>query len=393
MQIGEYLSTKNLEVPPISHISLSRALFQNTSVEVKPILDEKREEKPFCSVIIVTYNGKNLLGRFLPSIMNLDYENLEVIIVDNASTDNSVQFLKEHYSNCKVVKSPQNFGTAEGSNLGIPYAKGEYILWLSNDMELDPSLLRWMVKTAECSPKIGICTCKMRRITAQGKKLNIIDSVGAEIDRFGFPSARGINEPDKGQLDETSEVFFSFGGAMLIKKELINKIGAYDPTFFTLADDIDLCWRAHLAGYQVVVQPQALLYHRVSATLGTTFGRSKKRYMAEKNTFRMLIKNYSSSTLAKILPQYLGLLTAEITLFLMLRKLRLVTAYLQAILWNLHNFKDTWTWRMAVQRLRVISDREIQKMMHKKSFKIKILKEFLRARKSASWQAYFGETN
>jgi len=354
-------------------------------------LNIESNKNPLCSVIIINYNGRKLLKRFLPSIERLNYENYEVIIIDNASRDDSVLFVKSHYPQFKIVKNPQNFGTAEGSNSGIPHAKGEYILWLSNDMELDPSLLRLMVETAESSPDIGVCTCKMRRITVQGEKLNIIDSVGGDIDIFGFPSARGINEPDKGQLDEVSEVFFSFGGAMLIKQEVINKIGAYDPTFFTLADDIDLCWRAHLAGYKVVVQPKAVLYHRVSATLGTIFRRSRKRYVSEKNTFRMLLKNYSSSTLAKVLPPYLGLLTAEITLFLMLRKFRLVTAYLKAILWNLYNFRDAWTQHVAIQQLRVISDKDIQKMMYRKSFKIKILKEFLGARKSASWQAYFGE--
>jgi len=161
---------------------------------------------------------------------------------------------------------------------------------------------------------------------------------------------------------------------MLIKREVINRIGGYDPKFFTLADDIDLCWRAHVAGYKVIVQPKALLYHGVSATLGTIIGRSRKRYLSERNTFRMLLKNYSSSTLVRLLPLYLGLLMAEMALFLMLRKIRLVIAYLQATLWNLRNFRDTWTRHMAIQQLRVTSDKDIQKMVHKKSFKIKILR-------------------
>jgi len=358
---------------------------------VKVGLNIESDKKPLCSVIVINYNGRGLLKRFLPSIEELEYEDYEVIIVDNASNDDSVLFVKSKYPQFKIVKNSENFGTAEGSNKGISDAKGDYILWLSNDMELEPSLLQLMVETAESSPEIGICTCKMRRITVQGEKLNIIDSVGGDIDIFGFPSARGINEPDKGQLDEIGEVFFSFGGAMLIKREVINKIGAYDPTFFTLADDIDLCWRAHLAGYKAVVQSKAVLYHRVSATLGTVFGRSRKRYISEKNTFRMLLKNYSSLTLAKLLPLYLGLLMAEITLFLVLRKFRLVTAYLQAILWNLHNFRDTWTQHLKIQQLRAVGDKDIQRMMCRKSFKIKILKEFLTTRKSASWQAYFGE--
>jgi GT2 family glycosyltransferase len=183
-------------------------------------------------VIVNDYNGRDLLARFLLSIAKLDFDNYEVVIVDNTSTDDSVSFVKKNYPNFKVVVNPQNYGTAEGSNRGIPHAKGEYILFLSNDMQIDPSMLRLMVETAESSPDIGICTCKIRRITPGGEKLNSIDSVGGDVDVFGFPSACGINEPDKGQLDEVSEILFSFGGAMLIKRKVIDKIGAYDPTFF-----------------------------------------------------------------------------------------------------------------------------------------------------------------
>lgn len=348
-------------------------------------------EVPLVSVIVVNHNGRDLLARFLPSIAKLDYDNYEVIVVDNASTDDSVSFVTNNYPYFKLIVNTRNLGTAGGSNYGIPHARGEYILFLSNDMELNPSLLRLMVQTAESSPDIGICTCKMRRITPEGEKLSILDSVGGNVDIFGFPSARGINEPDEGQLDAMSEVFFSFGGAMLIKRKAIDAIGAYDPEFFTLADDIDLCWRARLAGYKIVVQPKAVLYHRVSATLGTKFSRSKKRYWSERNTFRMLLKNCSSSTLAELLPLYFGLLMFEMALFLVLRKTSLTIAYLRAMLWNLYNFKDTWTRHIAIQERRVVSDKDIQKMMYRKSFKIKILKEFLETRKDMSWRIYFGE--
>ena len=343
---------------------------------------------PLCSVIIINYNGKDLLARFLPSIERLDYKNYEVIIVDNASTDDSKSFVKNNYPHFKLVESPQNLGTAEGSNIGIPYAKGDYILWLSNDMEVDPLLLRRLIETAESSPEIGICTCKMRRLMPDAKKTDIIDRIGGDVDIFGFPSARGINEKDRGQLDRVTEVFFSFGGAMLIKQEIIDKIGAYDPTFFTLTDDIDLCWRARLAGYKVVAQPKALLYHRVSATI-ETFRRSRTRYLSERNTLRAILKNYSTFTLIKILPQYFALLIAEMGFMFMIRSPPLVLSGIKAIVWNLINFRDTWSWHEKNQNFRVISDKDIQKSMHKKPFKIKIFKEYLKTGHSRSWQAFF----
>lgn len=347
-------------------------------------------EHPSASIIIPSYNGRELLERFIPSIVAQDYYNFEVIIVDNASSDLTDSFIRENYPDIKVVESNKNAGTAEGSNLGLRAATGEYILWLSNDMELEPEFLSRLLRTIESERDIGICTCKMRRITSSGEKLDVIDSVGADLDELAFPSARGINQPDKGQLDKRTEVFFSFGGAMLVKRSVIEEIGAYDPKFFTLADDIDLCWRAHLAGYKVVVEPAAVLYHRVSATLGTVFRRSQKRFMSERNTLRMLIKNYSLATLVRVLPLYFGQLLAESFFLLVTRRMRMVEAYGRALAWNLSNFADTWRLHVAIQKMRTVRDPQIRELMYTGSFKIRIYGDFLRNRRSESWAAYFG---
>ena len=346
---------------------------------------------PLCSIVVINYNGKDLLAQFLPSVVNLHYPNKEVIVVDNASMDGSAEFVEAHFPEVKVVRSAENLGTAEGSNLGARHAHGEYIFWVSNDMELAPDLLDYLIETAESDPKIGICTCKMRRITAEGEKLNIIDSVGANVDRFGFPDARGINQPDRGQLDHAGEVFFSFGGAMLIKRSVLEHIGGYDSALFTLGDDIDLCWRAHLAGYKVVVDPRAVLYHRVSATLGSSFGRSRKRYWSERHTLRVLLKNYAVTTLLWVLPCYLALLLAEICFFCVLRKFAIARADLEAVLWNIRKLPETLRLRREVQHLRRIPDREVQKRMLKRPQKLILFFDFVRNSKAPHWRGYFGE--
>jgi hypothetical protein len=346
---------------------------------------------PFCSIIIVSYQGRELLKRFLPSIANLEYPSFEVIIVDNASSDGSVEFVKKQFPQFKVIENKENFGTAQGSNIGAREAKGDYIFWLSNDMELEPLMLNYMIQKAKSDEKIGICTCKMRRITEQGDKLNIIDSVGGDIDVFGFPYMRGVNQEDNGQWDNSDEVFFSFGGAMLIKREVFEKTGGYDKRTFTLGDDIDLSWRVRLLGYKVVVEPKAVLYHRVSATLGTSFGRSQKRFMSERNTLMMLIKNYSLLALLGMLSLYLLILLGEITFFLLLGKFSLVKSGIRAISWNVKHIKDTLQCRREIQKQRIISDSQIFKLMKKKSFKICIFLEFLKFYKTENWIDYFGE--
>lgn len=352
---------------------------------------DKMKDHPLCSVIIVTYNGKDLLKRFLPSIVAQDYPNYEVIIVDNASSDGTAKFVKENYPNFRIVACDENYGTAEGSNTGAKHCKGEYILWLSNDMELEPDFIRLLVERSESDPKIGICTCKMRRWDTNNNKTNIIDSVGGNIDIFGFPDARGINQVDNGQLNGFGEVFFSFGGAMLIKREVFEKTGGYDRCYFTLGDDIDLSWRTWLLGYKVTAEPGAVLYHRVSATLGTLFGRSQKRFWSERNTLRSILKNYSFYNLIMVLPGYFSLSLAEMTFFLALGKTQLTIAEIRAITWNIKNLADTLEQREHIQHTRVIGDGEIKKRMLKRPQKIEVFRYYLKNRHTEEWKRYFGE--
>ena len=345
------------------------------------------------SVVILNYNGRKLLEQFLPSVVDLTYPNREVIIVDNASTDGSVEFINQRYPQYKVIQNKENFGTAEGSNIGARQARGDYIFWLSNDMELEPYMLNYMIEKAESDKKIGICTCKMRRITAEGERLNIIDSVAGNLDILGFPYMRGVNEEDKGQWDNSDEIFFSFGGAMLIKREVFEKTGGYDEKTFTLGDDIDLSWRTRLLGYRVVVEPKAVLYHRVSATLGTKLGRSQKRFLSERNTLRALLKNYSFFSLAGILPIYFLLLFAEISFFLILGKFALVNSAIRALNWNIRNFNGTLYQRRKIQHQRAVFDGNILQIMKKRSFKMGIFFEFLRRCEANNWNSYFRESD
>ncbi len=346
---------------------------------------------PLISVVIVTYKGRDLLERFFPSVAGLSYPHLEFIVVDNDSRDGSVDFLRTRYPLVKIVEAGHNYGTAQGSNIGAGQARGEYIFFISNDMSFDPDMLTRLAGHLQSDPTIGICTCKMRRITDTGMKLQIIDSVGSDIDVFGFPAARGINSVDRGQWDYFSDVFFAFGGALLIRKKLFEEAGGYDPDFFTLADDIDLSWRVRLLGYRVVADPAAVLYHRVSATLGSRFGRSQKRFWSERNTLRMLLKNYSAASLLVVLPAYLILLSSEMIFFLILGKLSIAGAEAKALGWNAAHILQTLRLRKDIQRKRRVGDGRVFRCLRKTSFKIIILWDYLRNFSQPSWRAYFGE--
>ena len=347
-----------------------------------------QKNSPLVSVVNVTWNGKEFLKKHLPSLKNLKYPNYEVIIVDNASTDGSVDFVRENYPEFEIIQNKTNLGTAEGSNVAIAQAKGEYIFWVSNDMEFDSHILDHLVARCQSDETIGICTVKMLRIKNE-QFIDEIDSVGANLDILGFPVSRGINEKDSGQYDQATDVFFSFGGAMFIRKSLLLVIGGFDSDYLTLADDIDLSWRVHLAGFRVVVEPKAYLYHRVSATLSKTHNRSQKRYISERNTFRTLLKNYSFLYLVLILPSYLTILLFEAMFFLLVGKIKIATSGPKALLWNILHFRDTLVLRRKVQSFRKVGDSVIVAKMFKRFEKIRLFFDFIVYSKSDRWINYF----
>ncbi len=345
---------------------------------------------PLVSVIIVSLKGRKLLEQFLPSVLGMKYRPMEVILVDNASNDGSVEFVRDRYPQVKIVVNEENLGTAEGGNSGLPAAKGKYVFWISNDMEMDPDMLTYLVETASSNPTIGICTCKMRRILPDGTKLNVIDSVGASMDIFGTPAARGINEVDKGQWDFPADVFFSFGGALLIKRSVLEQIKGYDPRIFTLGDDIDICWRVLLLGYRVVADPRAVLYHRVSVTLGKYFSRSNKRFLAERGAWIGMLKNYSGRTLAFVVPSYLVILTGEVVFLILAGKGEMGKASIKAVIWNLRNLPETIIDRRVVKANRRVTDRELRRLMLPGCQKIRVFQDYLANRNNEEWRNYFG---
>ena len=349
--------------------------------------------EPFkISIVIPNWNGRKLLEQFMPSVVGQNYPSFEVVILDNASSDESVKFLEEQYPQVRIVRNDRNDGTAEGSNVGARAARGEYLFFISNDMWLEPNVLTLMVRHLETDPQVGICTLKMRRITADGQRLMMLDSVGGIIDVFGFGYPRGINEEDHGQWDTPAEIGFSFGGALMIRRALYEKLGGYDPAFFTLTDDIDLSWRVRLLGYKVMAEPGAVLYHRVSATLNTpAFKRAYRRFLSERNNTRMLLKNYQWMNLLWVFPGHLLLLLAEGLFFLAAGQWALAGAGPRAMMWNLRMGRDTLRKRREIHGLRTVGDGVLLKLRWRHIGKLWMLWEIWKRRKHPDVKSFFGK--
>lgn len=238
------------------------------------------------SVIIVNWNGRHYLECCLVSALRQTYPDYEVVVVDNASTDGSVAFVQSRFPEVRVLAQAANMGFAAGNNIGIQATRGPYIATLNADTEAEPGWLAALVAGMEAAPDIGMCASKMLFLNDRGR----IDSTGIAIDRAGIAWDRDGGRRDKEAGLSPDEVFGPCAGAALYRRTMIERIGGFDERFFYLYEDVDLAWRARLAGWRCRYCPEARVYH-VHAGAGTE-GTPLKRYLLARNRVLTLIKNY-----------------------------------------------------------------------------------------------------
>lgn len=321
---------------------------------------------PLVSVIVLNYNGKQYLNACLSSLKRSTYMNFEVILVDNASTDGSVEFVRKKFPEVRILENKQNLGYTGANNRAARFSRGKYLLFLNNDTKVDPKAITELVSRIEADRSIGICAC--RELSYDG---NSFKNMGLSCDPFAWPI-----KPEREE-----GIIYSNGSSLFIRKDVFIKLGGFDPKYFIFIDDLDLCWRGLLAGYKVVPVSSAIIYHMVGGTiLGGWIKGSKyktsiwRRYLTERNIFRTICKNYGVLTLLLILPAYFVLMFIEITLLSLFGEIEAIKVYPRIILWNIKNAKDTLQWRRKVQQSRTLSDREIMKKMVLTISKVKTLR-------------------
>ncbi|MEK7788723.1 MAG: glycosyltransferase family 2 protein, partial [Planctomycetota bacterium] len=240
------------------------------------------------SVIILNYNGKDYIEECLDSVLDQTYEPLEIIVVDNASNDSSLEILKEKYSSkIKLIESNANLGFAGGNNLALEDAKGEFIALLNNDAVADRRWIEeFMSAVSRCDGTFGMWASKILFYDDR----EIIDTAGHLIYPDGLNRGRGKGEKDKGQYDKEEEVFFPSGCAAIYRKEMLDIIGFFDPDFFAYGDDTDLGMKARIAGWKCIYVPKSVVYHHSSAASGKYS--PLKAYLVERNRLWVLIKYF-----------------------------------------------------------------------------------------------------
>lgn len=324
--------------------------------------------KNFVSIIILQYNGINLVDRCLKSLKKTRYKNYEIIIVDNKSTDNSVEFIKKNYPEIKLIENEKNYGFAEGNNIGAKYANGEYIVFLNNDVEVDPN---WLGEIVNIMKREGVVACQPKVLSLRDKKkFEYAGAGGGFIDKYGYPICRGrvydVIEEDRGQYDDEIEVFWVCGVCMFVRKDIFLNIGGFDKYFFVYGEETDLCWRLNLLGYKLKYAPRSVIYHLGRGTAGTKI---KTWYWLHRNHSILLLKNYSLRTIIKILPWKLILEIMAFTVFLF-KDYKRSLGILLAWLWIISHPFNIIKRHNEIQKIRKVSDKEIVKKMLKGSVAI-----------------------
>lgn len=235
--------------------------------------------------------------------MATTYAHARIIVADNASTDDSLSFLSQHYPSVEQIILPHNYGFAKGYNEALKNVEADLFVLLNSDVEVEAAWLEPMVALMQGDPSLGALQPKVRAY--HNKHLfEYAGAAGGWIDFLGYPFARGrmfeVLEEDRGQYNNAEEIFWATGAAMMVRSELYQKLGGFDDFFFAHMEEIDLCWRIHLAGYRIMACPASVVYHVGGGTLPR--GNARKTFLNFRNNMIMLLKNLPAGEKGWIIP-------------------------------------------------------------------------------------------
>ena len=251
---------------------------------------------PRVTVVIPNWNGERFLSTCLGSLRRQSYDDFDMVLVDNGSTDGSVAFARDNFPEISVLPLPENRGFSAAVNAGILASETEHVALLNNDTETDPKWLEALVEAADSYPEAGFFASKLVDFADR----RVLDGAGDVLRRSGLPYRLGHGEPDGGRYDKTAFVFGACAGAAMYRRGMLDDVGLFDEDFFANCEDGDLSFRAQLAGYRCLYVPGSVVYHMGSATFGRRSATSTR--LGTRNSLCLLVKNLPAPLVPGFLP-------------------------------------------------------------------------------------------
>lgn len=255
-------------------------------------MNNSSSSQPSVAVVILCWNGRQFLATFLQTVINNTPDSCRIVVADNDSSDDSVEYVRSHHPSVDVIEIPVNEGFAQGYNMALNQIEADYYVLLNQDVETPEGWLQPLIDTMMSDGSIAACQPKIKAYQHKSH-FEYAGAAGGLIDTFGFTYCRGRLfdqiEEDRGQYDEPAEIFWASGACMMIRADLYHQMGGLDPLFFAHMEEIDLCWRLKNGGYRIMVNPQAEVYHVGGGSLAQ--GNPKKTYLNFRNNLFLLYKN------------------------------------------------------------------------------------------------------
>lgn len=254
------------------------------------------------AVVILNWNGKKFLERFLPTLLRTLPDYAEAVVCDNASGDDSVAFLKEHFPQVTLLQNDKNEGFARGYNLALQRVEAKYYCLLNSDIEVTDGWIEPVIEQMDANEKIAAVQPKLLSYNRRDE-FEYAGASGGYIDKYGYPFCRGRVfghvEKDHGQYDDETDIFWATGAAMFVRSDVYRLMEGLDDDFFAHMEEIDFCWRIKNLGYKIKVNPASVVYHIGGGTLPKN--NSLKTFLNFRNSLYLLIKNLPDERLAKTL--------------------------------------------------------------------------------------------
>ncbi|WP_028903918.1 glycosyltransferase family 2 protein [Prevotella sp. P6B4] len=319
------------------------------------------------AIVILNWNGRRMLEQYLPSVLQYSKEEATIYVADNASTDDSLAFLRASYPEVRLIVLDQNWGFAEGYNKALRQIEAEYYLLLNSDIEVTHHWLTPMIEYLDAHSDTAACQPKLLSIFDKDR-FEYAGASGGYLDRFGYPFCRGrifeTVEPDNGQYDNVADILWATGAALMIRAKDYWAVNGLDGRFFAHNEEIDLCWRLRIGGRRIVCIPDSYVYHVGGGTLPKS--NPMKTYLNFRNNLTMLYKCLPDSELATVMRWrwFLDYLAAWETLILNRN-----WGDFKAIYRARRAFKK-WKKDFEADRQQIQSQRQVEKIPEQKDFSL-----------------------